>query len=261
MTRPESDEEIRQAIQARRTQRGQPAAATDPDADVQPDQPVQRPPMALLCILDDGKSDGEWVRLRADRTVIGRTDGDVRIPHDGLMSGRHAEIVRQPTRKGFRWILLDLGSTNGCFVRVGSTVLRHESELIVGRGRYLFEAACGTVPGDETADGTTRPWSGAPLRPLVPSLVEITPAGPVERFPLTLPEYWIGRDARTCAVVRQGDVLTSPRHARLYREADGRWYAENNKSLNGLWLRVDEIPLGKACQIRLGEQKFLFRIC
>ena len=34
-----------------------------------------------------------------------------------------------------------------------------------------------------------------------------------------------------------------------------------NGSLNGLWLRVDRIPLDTSCQFRLGEQRFLFRVC
>src|SRR5437588_5592043 len=105
-TRLESDDEIRQVIQARRARlaaqtQQQPLAAQSkaPAAAVatveaQAERPVQRPPIALLCILDDGKADGEWVRLRADATVIGRSEGDVRLPHDGLVSTRHAQVVR-----------------------------------------------------------------------------------------------------------------------------------------------------------------------
>jgi pSer/pThr/pTyr-binding forkhead associated (FHA) protein len=220
----------------------------------------------MLCILDDGKTDGEWVRLRADRVVIGRTEGDVLIPHDGLISGQHAEIVRQRGPNGYRWVLADLQSTNGTFVRVGSTFLRHDAELLIGRGRYRFEA--GATPAADAASPvlgaplpTTQAWSNEPVRAFVPSLVEITPAGPVQRFTLSLPEYWIGRDAQSCAIVRADDPLTNARHARLYRNAKGQWYAENNKSVNGLWLRIaDSMPLGSACRFRLGEQQFIFRV-
>ena len=133
MTRLESDEEIRQALQAHRSRPTAQAKTASPDkqaqtppaasaeVEAQPERPVERPPIAMLCVLDDGKLDGEWLRLRADRTVIGRTDGDVRIPHDGLISGRHAEIVRQRVPNGYRWLLADLQSTNGTFVRIGST--------------------------------------------------------------------------------------------------------------------------------------------
>lgn len=274
-TRLESDEEIRQALQARRARLAAPAAAAVPGAkgqapmavpveiEPQAEQPVLRPPVALLCILDDGKSDGEWVRLRADRTVIGRTEGDVRIPHDGAVSGQHAELVRQRAGNGFRWCLVDSRSTNGTFVRIGSTFLRHEMEFLIGAGRYRFESGAAAVsaspPGPPLQ--TTQAWNGAPIHSLVPSLVEMGPSGPLRRINLTLPEYWIGRDAKSCPIARPDDVLVNARHARLYRDAKGQWHIENNKSLNGLWLRIVEpMPLGNACQFRMGEQRFIFRM-
>jgi pSer/pThr/pTyr-binding forkhead associated (FHA) protein len=267
----ESDEDIRQALQARRaklkgtgptTPAGTPGHAPA-EMEVQDERPVLRPPLGMLCILDDGKADGEWVRLRSDRTVIGRSEGDVRIPHDGLMSGRHAELVRQRTANGYRWGLVDLQSTNGTFVRIGSTLLKHENEVLIGGGRYRFEA--GLVPPGIEAPGTTpqttQAWTDAPISALVPSLLEITPTGPGGRVTLRLPEYWIGRDAQSCAIARPDDSLCNPRHARLYRDAKGHWHIENNKSLNGLWLRITEpMPLGAACQFRLGEQRFIFRV-
>jgi pSer/pThr/pTyr-binding forkhead associated (FHA) protein len=276
-TRLESDEEIRQALQARQARLsaqakppalGAPAKAQPPtpaEVEAQAERPVQRPPLAFLCVLDDGKLDGELVRLRAERTVIGRTDGDVRVPHDGLISGQHAEIVRQLGPKGWRWLLVDLQSTNGTFVRIGSTLLRHGNELLLGSGRYRFEAGAaesGAAAAEQTAPRqTTQAWSNEPMRHLVPSLVEITPAGPVQRHSLTLPEYWIGRDPAGCSIARPDDVLASARHARLYRDANGQWHVENNKSLNGLWLRIAEpMPLGGTCQFRLGEQRFIFRV-
>jgi pSer/pThr/pTyr-binding forkhead associated (FHA) protein len=267
-TRLESDEEIRQAILARqaRHQGKAPAAgaavpvAAPAEPDTPAETPQQRPRLAMLCVLDDGKHDGEWVRLRAERYLIGRADGDIRIPHDVLMSSRHAEIVRQPTRDGHRWVLVDLDSTNGTWVRIGGTALRPDNELLVGRGQYRFEA--GAAPADEPAspaDGT-RAWGGVGITALVPSLVEVTPAGPGPRVPLTQAEYWIGRDPRACAIARPDDPFVNPRHARLFRDAKGQWHVENNRSVNGLWLRVDEIPLGTTCQLRMGEQRFLFRV-
>jgi pSer/pThr/pTyr-binding forkhead associated (FHA) protein len=274
-TRLESDDEIRRALQARRerlaAQAGKgPAAApgkappAEPtEVEAQAERPALRPPTALLCVLDDGRTDGEWVRLRADVTVIGRTEGHVHLPHDGLVSARHAEITRQRGPNGYRWLLADLRSTNGTFVRIGSTLLRHDNEVLIGGGRYRFEAAAApTVDPPGAVPQTTQAWSGAtPIRSLVPSFVELSPAGPVNRFPLTLPEYWVGRDIGSCPIARPDDVLANARHARLYRDAKGQWHIENNKSLNGLWLRVvDAIPLAGTCQFRTGEQRFIFRI-
>src|SRR5262249_21230225 len=47
----------------------QPSAAS-------PYRPTLRPPTMLLTVLDDGKGDGEVLRLRAERFVIGRSEGD-----------------------------------------------------------------------------------------------------------------------------------------------------------------------------------------
>jgi pSer/pThr/pTyr-binding forkhead associated (FHA) protein len=276
-TRLESDDEIRQALQARRERlatqgkkgpaagQGKAPVAVPAEVEAQAERPVLRPPTALLCVLDDGRSDGEWIRLRADVTVIGRTEGTICLPHDGLVSGRHAEVVRQRGPNGYRWALVDLQSTNGTFVRVGKHLLRNEDEVIVGSGRYRFEAGLPSAPAPAAPGAppqSTQPWSGAsPIRSLVPSLVELAPAGPVNRFALTLPEYWIGRDAKTCAIARPDDVLVNARHARLYRDPKGQWHIENNKSLNGMWLRVGEpMPLANGCQFRVGEQRFIFRV-
>jgi pSer/pThr/pTyr-binding forkhead associated (FHA) protein len=270
MTYLESDEEIREAIQAQQAKRAAPAPAGAPpqppaaaakaiDADVRAERPQDRPPMALLCILDDGRADGELVRLRADRCVIGRTEGDVVIPHDGMISGRHAEIVRQKTPAGYRWTLNDLGSTNGTFVRVGRTVLHPQAEIIVGRGRYRFEAGTVEQAPQATAAATVG-WGGSAPPSHLAALVEITPAGPGQRYPLGTGEQWIGRDAKACQVARPDDPLVNARHARLYPDARGLWHVENNKSVNGLWLRVEQIPLTATCRFRLGEQRFLFRI-
>src|SRR5262249_62385494 len=98
-----------------------PASANKPAGDdTQAYRPMRRPPMALLCILDDGKEDGEWLRLRADRIIIGRSEGDIIIPHDPMISGRHAELARRPDQGRYRWHLTDLQSTNGTYLRSGT---------------------------------------------------------------------------------------------------------------------------------------------
>ncbi len=274
----ESDDEIRQAIKARRARlAAKPAAPAQPGkppplvppppplVEASPARPTQRPSLGLLCICDDGKQEGEWVRLRADRYVIGRAEGDIRIPHDGLMSGRHAELVRQQIQPGcWRWTLVDLKSTNGTFVRIGKTILREGMEFLMGAGHYRFETSTATVAyvAQSPAPAQTIPPRGMqPAPSFGPTLVELVQGKPTQRFHLTLPEIWLGRDPQTCNIARRDDLLTSPRHARLFRDARGQWFIENQKSLNGLWLRIkEEMPLGGTCQFRLGEQVFLFQV-
>jgi pSer/pThr/pTyr-binding forkhead associated (FHA) protein len=254
-TRVESVDEIRQIVRSKKPV----ATARESAADTQPYRPLRRPPLALLCILDDGGEEGEWARLRGERVIIGRTEGDILIPHDSMISARHAELYRQEGQGRHRWYIADLQSTNGVFLRVGNAALKHNHELLIGSRMYRFEMPLqGTPPGEE-AKGT-RGWQGLAPAQLFPSLVEVEQKNEIRRYVLEKPENWIGRDENSCSVAVPEDPFVSPRHARIYRDAKNRWLLENAKSLNGTWLRVERFPLDGGCQFQLGEQRFLFRI-
>jgi hypothetical protein len=257
-TRLESAEEIRKALEARR-----PSSAKSAEAETAPFRPVRRPPVALLCILDDGREDGEWVRLRGDRVIIGRSQGEILISHDSMISGRHAELSRHVKDGQYRWHLTDLQSTNGTYVRIGNALLRHEQELIIGARRYRFDAAvpvAAQADAEEARPRDTSSWESVSPAEVLPSLVELTAKGEGQRFFLTKPENFLGSNPNACNVVFANDTFVSPQHARIYRDSKSRWHVENNKSLNGTWLRIDQIPLDAACQFRLGEQRFLLRV-
>jgi pSer/pThr/pTyr-binding forkhead associated (FHA) protein len=261
-TRLETVEEIRQALSARR-----PATMKEAVPDTQTFRPFARPPMALLCILDDGCDTGEWMRVRGDTFIIGRSEGDVIIPHDTMMSGRHAELSRRQEQGQYSWYLTDLQSTNGTYVRIGTALIRHNQELLIGSHRYRFHAAPQGATVDDAAAATvdhakstgTRGWQSISPVDLFPALVELTPRGEGPRFRLTGADNWIGRDKAHCTVALD-DPLVSPRHAHLYRDAKDRWHIENAKSLNGTWLRIDQTLMDTACHFQLGEQRFLLRV-
>ena len=160
----ESDEDVRGALGSGPTRSGA----------VSPWRPVQRQPVGLLTVCDDGRPDGQVVRIRADRFVIGRTEGDLTIPHDALMSTRHAAVTRQQVGGAWRWVVTDLQSTNGLFVRLSRTLLKDGREFLAGDGRYRFDAPDdpaggldGTLdykPGEAARAGTQTPRD-APVRP------------------------------------------------------------------------------------------------
>jgi pSer/pThr/pTyr-binding forkhead associated (FHA) protein len=264
-TRMESVEEIQELARARAA--GPKPTAKEPGVpDTERYRPARRPPLLLLCILDDGSADeGEWVRIRQPRVVIGRIQGDITIPHDEMMSSKHAELIRQSDQGGQRWVLNDLGSTNGTYLRVSKAILKTGQEFLVGGHRFRFEEGAGQgktseyKPEPDEAKGT-RGWQKLDAADLAPWLVELTPQGEGQRFLLKKPELWIGRDAKNCLVSFDGDPLLSPRHARLYKDAKGRWFVENAKSLNGTWLRITQMPLERAGQFQLGEQRFAVKI-
>lgn len=228
-------------------------------------RPSLRPPMAVLTVCDDGKSDGEQFRLRDGRFVIGRTEGDLIIPHDGMISSRHVEITRQSAGGQQRWVVTDLQSTNGLFVRISRTLLADQSEFLAGKGRYrlLAPASDGSATADysppEGARNMTQAWGTDSGAPAIPSLVELVGNSFANRVPLLSSEYWIGTDP-SCAICRSGDHFCEARHARLSRDAKGNWQVEQAKTVNGLWFRVPQVVCDSAVQFQIGEQRFRLKV-
>jgi len=265
----ESVEDIRAQIRAAVAPKEMvdvPASTTEPAQDAKPFRPTLRPSMALLCVLDDGDDTGEILRIRASSFVIGRAEGDFLIPHDSGISGRHAEISRRIENSERCWYLKDLQSTNGTFVRAATVILSHEQELLIGSRRFRFEVPApptqATPPlGPEV--NATRKWEAIPGHQAVaawhPTFVDISPGCAGQRFPLTEPEYWIGRDPRLCSIVID-DPMVDRRHARLYRDGKNRWAMANAGSRNGLWARIQEVGLGRGGFFQCGEQRFFFKV-
>src|SRR5262245_12937100 len=118
----ETDEDVRQAILARQKAQGQSAPQPQPEPQPGPAaqplareasayRPTARPTIAMLTVYDDGKLDGEVIRIRDQRFVIGRTEGNLTIPIDSRISARHVEITHQVVGGLHRWVVTDLQST------------------------------------------------------------------------------------------------------------------------------------------------------
>jgi pSer/pThr/pTyr-binding forkhead associated (FHA) protein len=239
---------------------------TGGDQDTAAFRPTLRPSMAVLHVLDDGDDTGEIVRIRPNCFVIGRVEGDLTIPHDGGISGRHVEISRRHENGEYCWYLKDLQSTNGTFVRASTVVLNHEQELLIGGRRFRFEMPA--VPeqpqaAPEWANNATRKWESlAPSQGaagLQPAIVEVSPGRSGQRFPVRDQENWLGRDRTQCSIVVD-DPMVDRRHARVYRDEKNRWIIANARSRNGIWARVQEVSLGRGGFFQCGEQRFFFKV-
>ncbi len=274
----ETDEDVRQALLSihKGGQRARPTApevqATTPAAFSQSVgraavafRPTIRPPVALLTVCDDGKTTGEVIRIREHRFIIGRTDGDLRIPIDGRISSRHVEITHQVVGGMHRWVVTDLQSTHGLFVRVSKTALVDQAEFLVGGGRYRFDAmqidpaaTTGFGPAGSASDETGG-WSegASPIRP--PALTELLGSEIGNRVLLVKPEYWIGSDSG-CTICRPDDPFCEPQHVKVYRKSKGAWHAEHNKTTNGLWLRMAQVTVEARVQFQIGEQRFELKL-
>jgi hypothetical protein len=275
----ETDDEIRQALLTGHKGRppGPPAAvepspAPAPPAPAQPAarsavpfRPTARPPVAVLMVFDDGKTEGEIIRIRDHRFIIGRTEGDFCIPLDGRMSGRHVEITHQVVGGLHRWVVTDLQSTHGMFVRVSRTVLADKAEFLVGNGRYRFDAPVADAgPTIDHATGQagfseTHGWDEGASTVRPPAVTELIGSEIGNRMLLVKNEYWIGSDP-SCPICRADDPFCEPRHVRLYRGSRGAWHAEHHKTPNGLWLRMPQITVESLAQFQIGEQRFQLKV-
>jgi hypothetical protein len=229
-------------------------------------RPTVRPPVAVLTVFDDGKTDGEVIRIRDHRFTIGRTEGDLCIPFDGRISGRHLEITHQVVGGLHRWVVTDLQSTHGMYVRVSRTVLADKAEFLVGNGRYRFDSPQADV-GPTVAHGADEGGfnqthglddGASPFRP--PAVTELIGSEIGNRMLLIKNEYWIGSDP-SCPICRPDDPFCEPRHVRLYRGgSSGGWHAEHHKTPNGLWLRMPQITVESLAQFQIGEQRFQLKV-
>jgi len=214
----------------------EPAAGPAP-AEAEPWRPRARVPMALLRIVDDGRDDGETIRLRGDSIDIGRVTAGVAIPHDAFLEEAHARLDRLP---GGGWLLTDLGSRDGTWVRVASARLRPGTSLRAGSTTLTLRA-------DEAGGGflVAGPRGTRPLPcPVAPFLVGRADAWPKGAAPHGMP------------LVALDDPHVSPIHAEvILRRGTLRVV---NHGLNGLWVRIDApVRLLSTSQFQCGEQRFV----
>jgi pSer/pThr/pTyr-binding forkhead associated (FHA) protein len=226
-------------------------------------RPTKRQPLAMLTVIDDGSRDeGETIRVRDSKLTIGREKGDLTIPFDADISGQHAELRCQKQKGRFRWYLIDQKSTNGTFIRAFRASLSRESELIIGGRRYLFQLP---EPGSESTETealqtqTYRAPSRTMLEQFLPRLTETGAAAQHARsFSIVGNETFLGSDSR-CQVSIADDPFVSPKHARIYQDESGRWMIEDQKSVNGVWIRIKKFAMDKQADFQLGQQRFRFQ--
>ncbi|MCA9132798.1 MAG: FHA domain-containing protein [Planctomycetales bacterium] len=197
-------------------------------------RPAVRPPMGVLKLFHDGADSFNPYPMMNDRFRMGRLDGDLVVPHDHWMSGRHAEIQRRKSGSHYRWFLVDLSSTNGTFVRTEAATLKHKDELFLGQERYRFTVQDGRA-----------------------GLVHVT-AGAGQQAWFSGHTVAIGREAPCLLSCFANDIYLDPLHAQVQCDAQGQWTIRDNHSQNGVWYRVKEVELPPHCEFQLGEQRFGF---
>ena len=90
---------------------------------------IGRLPGSLIRINSNDEEDGRYM-LHVAETSFGRAKGTYTFPDDLYMSTAHARIIV----KGDQYLVEDLASTNGTFVRIRKRVLtRNGDTLLIGK--------------------------------------------------------------------------------------------------------------------------------
>ena len=203
-----------------------------------PWRPGRRPPMALLHVVDDGRDSGETIRLRDDALVVGRRTGGVAIPHDPFLEVNHARLDRLP---GGGWLLTDLGSADGTWVRVMTARLRPGTRFQIGGTRLVFGRG---VDGVAAFAPAGRDEDDAPM------------ASPQPPFLIGRADAVSGRAEPGLPTLLLDDPFVSPIHAEVI--AGRSAWRIVNRGLNGLWVRVDApVRLDSVAQFQCGDQRFV----
>lgn len=148
-----------------------PGPAAPPQAPKAPSPPPPRPagPPGVLAnlVVRSGSLKGQRLPIRVPIVNVGRAEyNDLVLPDDSV-STTHAKLQR---REGV-WVLVDLDSTNGCFVdaeRVqGETPLAPGALIRFGEVQVLFEPTDDTV--DAAKGSSTKMMSAIRLPPHFPA--------------------------------------------------------------------------------------------
>jgi pSer/pThr/pTyr-binding forkhead associated (FHA) protein len=209
---------------------------------------------SLVVIAQDG-TPGRRYALSGAETEIGREAGDIRLAKDPYVCPRHARITYR--NRGF--LIEDLGSVNGVYVRLGSapTEVRSGDLLLLGLAVLRFEAVEDTeLRAAPALRGSTRVF-GSPVIPRRARLVvQTTEDLPRDIFYISRAETVIGREAGD--IVFTDDPFMSRRHASLRRSAASNTYTLRDLgSSNGTFIAIrSQQPLSHGDHVRIGQHLF-----
>ncbi len=225
-----------------------------------PFSPRRRPSYPQLCILDDASENGETLRLRSDRLTIGRENCDLSFPAEGLMSRQHAMIsLQEVSPDHWSWVLEDLSSRNGVFVRCKEFSLRPGNEFLIGGTKLLMHGdpeLSRSVAKDPTLlipYQANEPFSNR--FELEPREYQLKPLA--TRILLQGKSHILGRNADG-ADAFLSDLFIEPEHVTLQRAESHSWKAIDRDSLNGTWLRISKMLITDEITFLIGEQRFRF---
>jgi pSer/pThr/pTyr-binding forkhead associated (FHA) protein len=227
-----------------------------PTADSVSDLAIDLNPQAcVVVILRDG-TDGGVYPLIQDRTDIGGREGDIVLKEDPYLSARHARIERR--RDGF--VLLDLGSVNGIYLRLRQPRTLADGDMIlVGQQVLRFELTSEVERQVGAAMQHGVMIFGTPEQPRLARLVQYTTEGIArDVYYLHRNETVFGREAADLTF--SDDPFLSRKHAAIVCDPNERKFVLRDLgSSNGtaICCRTEHV-LQSGDQFRLGRHLFRF---
>lgn len=213
-----------------------------------------REPLGRLVSVNRDGSDGEVHSILEESVDLGRTQGQLRFGDDPYLSDRHCRFYI----KNNSWIVRDLGSTNGVYVRVTQPCEVEDGDyLLLGkqvvRLEYLSEQERDLTPAVE--HGVL--IFGSPLRTPWCRLKQFTVAGIARDIHhLYRTKVTIGREDGD--IIYPDDEFMSRRHLTLTM-LGGKAKVEDLGSSNGTFIRIrDRLDLVPGAMIRIGDQLLRF---
>lgn len=194
---------------------------------------------SLVIVRPDG-SHGQAYKIEKNESILGRVEGDITFPDDGLVSRRHAKLTQ--TDNGL--MVEDLNSANGVYRRLKDNYeMKHGDIILMGKQMFRFYAPQPASDSGKTPSGS---FKGA-------ELVRVLPGGVEEsRYPLPPGESVLGRTRGT--INFSDDAYLSSRHARIKNEG-GKVILEDLQAVNGTFVGIREkTPVADGDIILIGHQ-------
>ena len=194
--------------------------------------------------------------LESERVDLGRSDGEIVLPNDCYLSGRHARFSFEAEGVSVR----DLDSLNGIYLRLRNrTELRDGDWFLVGLQLIKFEQTAPDSRAGKPIRVSNCSLFGSACSPRYARLSEMTNDGlPRNVFFIGYDETILGREVGD--IVFTGDPFMSRRHAALNRNpVTGSFALSDLGSSNGTFLRVHgKVELKAGDHLRIGQQLFRF---
>jgi pSer/pThr/pTyr-binding forkhead associated (FHA) protein len=210
-----------------------------------------------VVITQDG-TPGRTYDLPEAQIDIGREEGSILLPNDPYVSSRHARLRRQ----GRHFLVRDLGSVNGVYVRLRKPEkLDHGDLVLVGLEVLRFEVVSEAEKALGPALDRGTQVFGSPATVRHARLMQRTVEGVTrDIYSLYRDETIIGRESGD--IVFTSDPFMSRQHAAITRDPyDGAFRIRDLGSSNGTYVAIHgEVALESGDHLRIGQHLFRLEV-